>query len=181
MVEFEVKGLDTLIAKFKNFDTDGMLLEIASTLKADIKHRVHVEGLASDGSKIGTYSTGYMKVRTGNFGNSGTYASGKNKGKTKDSGVYVRGKNKGNPRTIYNRDNNSDVVLSLTRQMEKDMDATGPIRIENGYGIGYSNDFNYEKAIWNEQRYKKPVWNLTKNEVNTVNEIVKKYVDEFNN
>lgn len=141
---------------------DKIMREIAQALTTSIVIRVHQEGKASDGTQIGTYSPQYMKVRTGTFTNAGTYKSGKNKGKNKDAGVYTKGQNKGQQRKKYNRSSSTNVILSLTRQMEIDLSACeqNPSKIPYGYAIGYQNNFNYDKAIWNEERYKKKI--LTK-------------------
>ena len=141
---------------------DKILREIAQALTSVMIIRVHQEGKAADGSKIGTYSPEYMKVRTGQYGNSETYKKGKKKGQTKNAGVYTKGKNIGKQRKKYNRTSSTDVILSLTRQMEIDLSTCeqNPAEIPNGYAIGYQNDLNYDKAIWNEQRYNKKI--LTK-------------------
>lgn len=143
-------------------ETDKMLRKIASTLTAVLRVRVHQNGIAADGSKIGTYSPEYMKVRTGQFSNATRVKSGKNKGKSKDAGVVTRGENKGQQRKKYNRTSDTKVILSLTRQMEQDMTTCerNPIKIPYGYAIGYANEDNYNKLIWNEQRYGKKI--LTK-------------------
>jgi hypothetical protein len=127
-----------------------------------------------------------MKVRTGNYSDGAKYKRGAKKGKFKEkksqakaeAGKITRGPRKGQPRPVYNRANESEVILSLTRQMEKDMDATEPIKIEGGYGIGFNNDFNYDKAVWNDRRYGKPVYDLTDGEEKLMNDIVERYVDE---
>jgi len=161
VINFNIFGINELIQKLDEFYTDNMLREIASDLKGEIKKRVHVRGEASDGSKIGVYSDGYMNVRTGNF-------------KSKN---IVRGKNKGGKRPAYNRKADRKVILSLTRQMENDLSV---IKTTNGYGIGFNNSHNYNKAIWNEKRYGKPIWKPSKKEVRSAENIVEKYVREIN-
>jgi len=185
MITVNISGLDEIRNKIASIDTNRLCYDVASSLKGEIKHRVHVEGLASYGSKIGQYTEAYMKVRTGNYKET-KLKSGKNTGKFREkkisgqAGVFTRGPRKGQPRPVYNR-KETDVVLSLTRQMEMDMVATNPIPVENGFGIGYSNEFNYDKAIWNEERYGKPIWDLTKEENELVRNIVSIYVNEINN
>ena len=187
MITVNISGFEEIRNKIASIDMDRLCYKIASDLKGEIKHRVHEEGLASDGSKIGTYSKGYIKVRTGNYSDAARYKRGTNKGKFKEkkekkgeAGVFTKGPRKGQPRPRYNR-KETDIVLSLTRQMEMDMKATDPIPVQNGFGVGYSNDFNYDKAIWNEKRYGKPIWSLSKEENQLAQDIVKKYVDETNN
>ncbi|MFT3680702.1 MAG: hypothetical protein QM791_10550 [Ferruginibacter sp.] len=166
------------IDKIKNPDV--MLRTIASTLTGVIRKRVHEDGQASSGEQIGVYSDEYMKVRTGDFGNSSRVTRGKNKGNLKDAGVYTKGPDKGKPRPRYNRTSDTKVILSLTRQMENDMGAgvADPIKTESGYGIGFKNPHNYEKAIENEKRYKKPIWQLSAGEEQIVNEIANQFTQD---
>lgn len=151
---------------------DPILRTVALAVLPELRQRVHVEGKDSSGGQIGTYSPGYMKIRTGDFQN-----AGKN-----DSGFNTKGKNSifstktqqpikvkpgkqtaGSLRPRYNRTSDTKVILSLTRQMENDMSvvATG-----KGYGIGYNNPDNLKKARWNEATYKKKILTkLTKEEI----------------
>ncbi|WP_206197677.1 hypothetical protein [Terrimonas sp.] len=114
--------------------------------------RIHKKGIASDGSQIGTYSPAYMKVRTGNYGNSTRYKRGAKAGRTKDAGVYSRGKNKGTPRPQYKRSADPKIVVSLTRGLENDWH-TFPVK--NGWGIGFHFPDNFQKLKWVEARKKK--------------------------
>ncbi|MDR2085755.1 MAG: hypothetical protein LBP72_01115 [Dysgonamonadaceae bacterium] len=190
-VTVNLSGLDEIGRMLNSIDVDLLCYDVAYSLKAEIKNRIHIEGKAADGSKIGTYSKGYMKVRTGIYPNTsyvpeynvskkGKVSKKRNKtaGEQKDDGVFTKVPRAGQPRPVYNRKNETDVILSLTRQMEKDMDATLPIKIEGGYGIGFSNDFNYDKSQWNDKRYGKTVYDLTDEEERIMNEIVDKYIEE---
>lgn len=143
---------------------DQMLREVATTLAATVRERVHEKGLDSAGQQIGTYSKGYMVKRTGSY-------------KTKPK--------KDSKRIMYNRSGDTKVILSLTRQMENDF-STGAknknvSKISGGYGIGWKNDFNFKKAEWNEKRYSKKIFNLTSGEkdlaIKLANEIIKDKVD----
>lgn len=157
-----VTNFDNVISdeldKIRGFDANRMCLIQAEYIAGEWRKRIHQDGLAADGSQIGTYSPGYMKVRTGNYPNKGVYKSGKRKGEQKDSGVYTKGKNKGRPRIKYNRTADTDVVASLTRQMESDMKA---FPLESGAAVGYSNDRNFQKSQWVENTYKKKIFDLT--------------------
>lgn len=44
-------------------DKDKLLRTIATSLLPEVKHRIHVEGKAADGSEIGTYKDSYMPTR----------------------------------------------------------------------------------------------------------------------
>lgn len=169
-----------LADKLKSVNTDDMLYQIVFVnILPVMRHRVHVEGLASDGSSIGTYSEGYIKVRTGNYPET-VISKGKNKGQFRDkkskgqAGVFTKGKSKGQPRPVYNYPNDSKVILSLTRQMQQDMNA---FKTDNGWGIGYSNELNYNKAIWNETRYGVVIWNLSDKEKDIVRLVSEEYIN----
>lgn len=155
---------------------DAILRTVALSVLPEMKHRVHVEGKDSSGGAIGNYSKGYMVLRTGNYQDAAKFKRGAKKGKFKDQKVAgeagkfsdkaVRLSNKeygiiddrtGQNRPVYNRENDSKVILSLTRQMENDLTV---IAVGTGYGIGYLNPLNFKKAIWCEESYKKPI--LTK-------------------
>lgn len=152
---------------------DEMLRTVALAVLPELKRRVHVEGKASDGSQIGTYSAEYMKLRTGNYQNSGRKTKGKDKGGLKDAGTFSRGDRKGAPRPKYNRTADTKVIASLTRQMENDLTVMAAGR---GYGIGYTNAHNYDKSQWVEQTYKKDIWELTAGENELAQTVAEEYV-----
>ena len=126
-------------------DKDKVMRAVAVGMKTQVHYRVHTEGKDAADGQIGTYSDGYMKVRTGTF----------------ESPTIVRGKNKGKPRPMYNRTGDTKVIASLTRQMENDMKV---VATSDGYGIGYSNDLNFAKVGYLENTYKKEIFNLTPSE-----------------
>ena len=173
-----VADLQQIVNRIK--EPDKMLRNIASTLTGVIRDRVHTQGKASDGEQIGTYSESYMKVRTGNYGNSGRISKGKNKGEVKNAGVFSKGPQKGQARPKYNRTNDTKVVISLTRQQENDLgtNVADPVKTEGGYGIGFKNPENWEKSQHVEKLYKKPIWNLTKSEETLVQQIAEKYTED---
>lgn len=104
-----------------------LLRPVAFDLVAMMTQRIHDEGVASDGSPIGTYSNPYLKVR----------------------------QNK------YNRTSDNKVVVSLTRQLENDWSV---VDIAKGYGIGFKNQHNRDKAGWVEETYDKQIFSLSKTE-----------------
>jgi len=162
-------------ADFENIDIEAMTREQATTVMGMMRTRVHEEGTAADRSQIGTYSKGYLVFRSGAFKNSGKISKGKNKGKLKNAGSYTKGSSKGSNRTRYNRGSDTKVILSLTRQMESDL---AIVPVDNGYGIGYNNSENYNKAIWNEKRYRKEIFAVSEEEMKVVNQIADKYINE---
>jgi hypothetical protein len=133
----------------------------AAALVPVIRERIHVDGKAADGSQIGTYSEGYMAVRTGKFKSNGIVSKGKRKGETRSQGTVTRGPRKGQPRPSYNRTSDTTVVLSLTRQMENDLSVQPT---ETGYGIGFSNAENAAKAKYAEENYDKKIYALSTQE-----------------
>lgn len=171
---------------------DQILRQVALAVLPELRHRVHVEGKDSAGNQIGTYSPEYMKLRTGNYGNSGRISRGVNKGKLKDAGKFTKGLNikvfgtvvqdtpkAGLARPNYHRSSDPKVILSLTRQMENDLSV---IESPTGYSIGYLNDFNYQKAIWCEETYKKPILTqLTTDELAYAEKAAGIAVDDFLN
>lgn len=157
------------------FNPEYLLRPVAIELIPMMTERIHGKGQASDGSQIGTYSPGYMKVRTGNFGNSARVSRGKNKGKVKDSGAFTRGPLKGQARPKYNRSADTTIIVSLTRQLENDWSV---LETTNGYGIGFTNAFNADKLRWVEEIKKKLISNLTDKELDYAFERVTELVTD---
>lgn len=158
-------------------NTQEMMKSVATGVLPVMKKRVHEDGLDSSGKAIGTYSEGYMKVRTGNYGNSGTYKRGAKKGQPKDAGKFTKGKHKGSPRPKYNRTSETKVVGSLTREMENDMIA---IPTDQGYGIGYTREDNHKKALYLDKTYNKRILTqLTAAEEELAQQIAADYVDDI--
>lgn len=56
---------DELSAAIKDLidNQEPILLAIASSVLAEMSHRIHTRGLRADGSKLGTYSNSYMRTR----------------------------------------------------------------------------------------------------------------------
>ncbi len=154
---------------------DGMLREIATSMHPVVRDRIHTEGIAADGSQIGTYTKGYMSVRTGVYKSNSTITKGKKKGETSNTGVFTKEENKGQARPKYNRTNDTKVILSLTRQMESDLSVQPT---EKGYGLGYNNSANADKAKWAEDKYKKKIFALTDPEKEMVIEVANAYTEK---
>lgn len=106
------KVFNTAIERLEGVDTVKMCKEQATTILALVKNRVHIQGQDSNGSQIGTYSTEYLKIRTGT--------------------------SKGKPN--YNRGSDPKVILSLTRQMENDF-IIKPIENGYGIGYSNVTNF----------------------------------------
>lgn len=184
MITITVNGLNDIISKrisqLKSIanpanEQDKIARIVALDAQAKIHKRIHEEGKASDGSDIGTYSKGYMAVRTGNFKSNGKISKGKNKGQQKTTGVFTKGKHKGEKRPNFNRTGSTKVVISLTKKLELSYAVKAT---EKGYGVGfidasvnipnYDNDTSsFDKSQYVENTYRKPIFNLTKEEKNS--------------
>lgn len=89
--------------------------------------RIHVDGVASNGSDIGSYSNPYLKLRQKKF----------------------------------QRSADKKVIVSLTRQLENNWSV---IATPIGYGIGFLNPFNLQKARWVEATKGKTIFSLSDSE-----------------
>lgn len=103
--------------------------------------RIHIDGVAADGSQIGTYNKDYLSLR----------------------------------RRKYNRSADSKIIVSLTRQLENDWNV---IATDDGYGIGFLNSHNFDKARWVEQNKGKKIFSLSATEQQYVNDTVDQLVKD---
>lgn len=90
----------------------------------------------------------------------GKAANGANIGIYSKEYMKVRKKN--------NRTGDKKVILSLTRQMESDftlgVNNSEPTKLPNGYGVGWKNQLNADKAGYLEIKYKKKIFAMTNKE-----------------
>jgi hypothetical protein len=139
-------------------DKDYLLRPVAFDVIDLMTKRIHIDGKASDGGQIGTYSKGYLALRSGEFKN----ADRNKKGETKNSGTFTaKAAEVGKPRPNYHRGTDPKVIISLTRQLENDWSV---IATQKGYGIGFLNLLNYQKSQWVQQTYKKKIFDMTASE-----------------
>lgn len=103
--------------------------------------RIHIDGVAADGSQIGTYNKDYLSLRKRKF----------------------------------NRSADSKIIVSLTRQLENDWNV---IATDDGYGIGFLNSHNFDKARWVEQNKGKKIFSLSATEQQYVNDTVDQLVKD---
>jgi hypothetical protein len=68
----------------------------------------------------------------------------------------------------YNRTADKKVILSLTGQMENDWKV---IAVQGGYGLGFSNSFNANKAKWAQERFG-TIYQLTPEEMKQIQLII---------
>lgn len=166
------------IQRLKN-DPDPILRTVALTVLPEFKKRIHIDGKDSSGGQIGTYSPGYMAVRTGAFKNADRVSRGKSQGKLKNAGRFTeRSESKaGELRPRYNRSSDPKVILSLTRQMENDL---AVVKSSKGYALGYNNPDNLKKAKWNEATYnKKILTKLTKEERALAKQTAEEFTEQY--
>lgn len=106
-------------------------------MAAKLKEAVKSDGILKDKAVRATLSTlaAEMKKR---IHTEGKKSDGSKIGKY--SNPYLRKRSK------FNRTDGSDVVISLTRQLEADWSivAENPIKNANGYGLGFKNNAQYK-------------------------------------
>lgn len=69
----------------------------------------------------------------------------------------------------YNRSADNKIIVSLTRQLENDWSV---IATDQGYGIGFLNPLNFQKARWVEENKGKKIFSLSAPEQQYVNDTV---------
>lgn len=75
----------------------------------------------------------------------------------------------------YNRSSDNKIIVSLTRQLENDWSV---IATDQGYGIGFLNPFNFQKARWVEENKGKKIFSLSSPEQQYVNDTVTQLVKD---
>lgn len=74
----------------------------------------------------------------------------------------------------YNRKADDKIIVSLTRQLEQDWSV---LDTPNGYGVGFKNTFNYQKARWVEENKNRDIFSLSQREQNYVTEVITELVE----
>lgn len=118
----------------------------ASTVLSKQKPRIFEQGLAGNGSKIGTYGTNPISIARNR--------QARNTGKTFFKGGYAEYK------TAIGK-NPGYVNLTNTGQMASDY---GLIVNGDQLAFGFQNDLNGDKAGWMEEKYQKEIFELTDSE-----------------
>lgn len=177
--------------RIKQITNPEFLLKPAAQEAISLIHpRIHIRGEASDGGQIGTYSKGYLAIRSGIFENSDRFKKGANKGKTKNAGTFTEatirlnkktgifsGEDKvGKARPQFHRGTDPKVIISLTRQLENDyaVVAVG----DKAYGVGFNNSHNYDKSQNVERIYQKNIFNLTVDEQKKIEDLIQGLVNQ---
>lgn len=113
-----------------------------NSVLASQKQRIFSRGEAVSGGKIGRYSTTKTSISRKN--------QARNTGKTYFPGGYAQYK------TAIGK-NPGFVNLRNTDQMMVDY-GIEIIAVNSEYGIGFDNDFNYDKSQWAEERFDKTIF-----------------------
>lgn len=145
-----VSGYDALIRQVNSMisNKNAGIAAVNSVLAAQ-KKRIFQDGKASNESKIGTYSTTPISISK--------KSQAKQTGKTYFKGGYRQYK------SILGK-GSSFVNLRNTDQMQ--MDLSTQVVGNNEFSIGFNNEFNADKAEWNEEKYKKKIFDTTIKEDN---------------
>lgn len=75
----------------------------------------------------------------------------------------------------FSRSTDKKIIVSLTRQLENDWSV---IATNSGYGIGFLNPLNFQKARWVEENKDKKIFNLSPTEQQYVNDTVTQLVQD---
>lgn len=75
----------------------------------------------------------------------------------------------------YNRSSDPKIIVSLTRQLENDW---AVIATPKGYGVGFNNPFNLQKARWVEEQKKKKIFSLAASESTHVRELASELINQ---
>lgn len=136
----EDENIQSLIVAFKAMRDNPIsyMRPVVLVLAGELRHRIHVEGKKADGSRIGTYTRDYMKIRA---------------------------KNKRGPST--------DMIWSLTRQMEQDF---VPIAQTDLYGLGFNNSWNFDKAT-SLETVRPGVYALSLSEIRLAEQTITDYIN----
>lgn len=154
-----------------------------NNLRADMFERIFDQGIASDGSKIGSYSTTPI------------YVSKKSStSQVRSSSLSPKGKNSNDPKFANGKDRKSQYFAggykeyrgTVGRQTEKvDLRLTGSLQlsiqlgqIENGQTLAFNNEDQLSKAAGNEKRFGKVIFDPSKEEVDRLTALWEKEVTE---
>ena len=173
---------------------DKLLRGIAVNMGGEVRRRIHVDGLKTDGTDIGKYNdTDPIYVNPKD-----SPRSFKPEGKPRKTGVFKSGKKKGQDRFEGNKKNKTKyfesyksfrdyvgvqtnkVNLSLSAEMENDFKAVAddPIKTNTGYGLGFTNPINALKAEGQEERYGE-IYSLTENEKDQVRLLAEDFIQSL--
>lgn len=149
-------GWDIVIQKITDLTKFNRAVKIGvQSVLTTQKKRIFVDGQDASNAKIGTYSTNPISISKKN--------QSRNTGKTYFKGGYSE----------YKKDigkNDGFVNLRNTDQMNFDYQF---FEINtNTFGLGFSNEFNYNKSQWMEAKYDKSIFNQSTIEGNILDTVI---------
>jgi hypothetical protein len=157
------KGYDALIIQVNQLlSMDRAMVATLNTVLAKQKDRIFGDGKASNESKIGSYGTKPISISRKN--------QSKQTGKTYFKGGYKEYKG-------LTGKGNAFVNLRNTDQMR--MDYTVHVLGKNEWGLGFSNEFNANKAEWNEEKYGKLIFETSDSEDDLFDRILQFELDRI--
>lgn len=156
-----VTGYEILIADINRLiQNERVLIAAVNSVLAAQKDRIFKQGNATDGSKIGRYSSKPISISRGR--------QARQTGKTYFKGGYREYKSLTGKESSF-------VNLQDTGQMMMDLGTTIIGRGE--VGIGFSNQFNGDKSYWAEEKYKKEIFFTSDDEDNLFDKVIQFELD----
>lgn len=152
----ELKSINALLASDKGMRT------ALTTVLALQKRRIFQNGQDAGNSRIGVYDTKPTSVSK--------KQQARNTGKTYFKGGYSEYK------TAIGK-NPGFVILRNTDQMM--MDYGMFVLGGNQWGLGFSNDTNFDKSQWMEEKYKKDIFDQSPEEDQTLETILNSALDRY--
>lgn len=154
-----------------------------NNLRADLLERIFDSGIASDGSKIGSYSTKPIYVSKASSSSQVRSSSLKPKGKNSNDSKFANGKER---RSQYFPGGYKEYRGTVGRQSDKvDLRLTGSLQLsiqlgqsDNGQTLAFNNDDQLRKASGNERRFGKVIFDPSKEEIDTLTNLWEKEVTE---
>ncbi len=138
------------------------MVSALTTVIAEQKDRIFNKGKDAFNSKIGSYGTNPISISKKN--------QSRNTGKTYFKGGYKEYKG------LIGKGNNT-VNLRNTDQMRMDYQVL--VLSKSEWGLGFTNDFNADKADWNEERFEKEIFATTTKEDNLFDKVFQFELDRI--
>lgn len=143
-----VKGYDKLIAQINRMmQTDRIMVATLSTVLSEQKRRIFQQGRDASGGRIGNYSTKPISISRKN--------QSRNTGKSYFPGGYREYKSLIGKGAGFVNLRNTDQMM---------MDYGVHVLGKDEYGLGFNNQFNFDKSEWNEERYNKEIFAESRDE-----------------
>lgn len=156
-----VTGYDVLIADINRvIQNERVLIAAVNSVFAAQRERIFKQGDATNGSKIGQYSTKPISISK--------KRQARQTGKSYFPGGYREYKSLTGKETSF-------VNLQDTGQMMMDLGTTVIGRGE--VGIGFSNQFNADKSHWAEEKYRKEIFFTSEKEDDLFDKVIQFELD----